>query len=201
MLNAVSRDDLPDNAPALALSVRRISLAAFRNYDDLSLETGNAPIVLTGANGSGKTNLLEAVSLLLPGRGWRRAELIDLQNNDATEPWAVAAHLNTEFGDLQVGTGRDPQEVDGERRLVHIDGKNVRSQNALGEHIAMAWITPDMDRILGEGPGPRRKLLDRLVYSFDPAHGGRVNRYEKSLRERLRLLREGVADATWLNAL
>jgi DNA replication and repair protein RecF len=84
---------------------------------------------------------------------------------------------------------------------VHIDGKNIRGQNALAERVAMAWITPDMDRILAEGPGPRRKLLDRLVYSFDPAHGGRVHRYEKAMRERMRLLREGIADANWLGVL
>ena len=65
----------------------------------------------------------------------------------------------------------------------------------------MAWITPDMDRLLVEGASARRKFLDRLVYSFDPAHGARVQRYEKAMRERLRLLREGLADAAWLSAL
>jgi DNA replication and repair protein RecF len=102
---------------------------------------------------------------------------------------------------LRIGTGRDPEAVDTERRLVHIDGRNARSQNVLAEHIALACVTPDMDRVLAEGPSARRKLLDRLVYSFDPAHNGRVNRYEKAMRERMRLLREGIADAAWLNAL
>lgn len=187
--------------PRAPLSVGRISLSHFRNYGDLYLNFEAAPVVLTGANGSGKTNLLEAISLLVPGRGLRRAALGELQNRESAEPWAVAAELHTAFGPLNIGTGRDPEESDGERRIVHIDGKNARSQNALGEHVAMAWITPDMDRILAEGPSARRKLLDRLVYSFDPAHGARVNRYEKALRERLRLLREGIADAAWLNAL
>lgn len=187
--------------PPAPLSVGKVSLFYFRNYIDLQLTCAAAPVVLTGANGSGKTNLLEALSMLVPGRGLRRAALAELQNQKSDDPWAVAVEMRTAMGPLTIGTGRDPQETDGERRLVHIDGKNMRSQSALAEHVAMAWITPDMDRILAEGAGARRKLLDRLVYGFDPAHRGRVHRYEKALRERLRLLRDGAADAAWLGAL
>ncbi|MDX2028669.1 MAG: DNA replication/repair protein RecF [Alphaproteobacteria bacterium] len=183
------------------LSVGKITLSHFRNYRDLCLNFESAPVVLTGANGSGKTNLLEAISLLVPGRGLRKAALDELQNRESATPWAVAAEIHTAFGPMALGTGRDPEETDNERRLVHIDGKQARSQNALAEHVTMAWITPEMDRVLAEGPGARRKLLDRLVYSFDPAHSGRVNRYEKAMRERMRLLREGPADAAWLNGL
>lgn len=198
-LAVLSHDTAAEEAPVL--HVAKISLACFRNYRDLQLKIAAAPVVLTGANGSGKTNLLEAVSLLVPGRGLRRAALGDLQNQNMEAPWAVAADIKTPPGLLHIGTGRDPVEVDGERRVVHIDGKNTRSQQALSEHIAMTWITPDMDRLLAEGPGARRKWLDRLVFSFDPAHGGRVHRYEKAMRERLRILREGPADAAWLSAL
>ena len=188
----------PSHTP---LSVGKISLSSYRNYRSARLLTEPVPVILTGDNGSGKTNLLEAISLLVPGRGMRRAALSDLQNLQSPEPWAVAVELRSPNGLLTIGTGRDPQESDTERRLVHIDGKPVRSQNTLAEHMAMAWITPDMDRILADGASARRKLLDRLVYSFDPAHNGRIHRYEKALRERLRLLREGPADAAWLSAL
>jgi len=201
MLNTVPKNDTAENLSSASLHVQRLSLTAFRNYQDLCLTIEAAPVVLTGANGGGKTNLLEAISLLVPGRGLRRAVLVDLQNHYVSEPWAVAADLHTALGPLQIGTGRDAAETDGERRLVHIDGKNVRGQNALAERIAMAWITPEMDRVLAEGPAHRRKLLDRLVYSFDPAHSGRVHRYEKAMRERMRLLQEGPADANWLSAL
>jgi DNA replication and repair protein RecF len=200
MLAVVSEQSVIDDKPA-ALGIGKITLAHFRNYDDLALKIGGAPVVLTGANGSGKTNLLEAISLLVPGRGLRRAALTELQSQNAAAPWAVAVELATPFGPMQIGTGRDLEENDSERRLVHIDGKNVRSQQSLATHVAMTWVTPEMDRLLAEGPGARRKWLDRLVFSFDPAHGGRVHRYEKAMRERLRLLREGPADAMWLNAL
>lgn len=201
MLTALRTHDEPLAAPSTTLSVGKITLSCFRNYGALRLAFDPAPVVLTGANGSGKTNLLEAISLLVPGRGLRRAPLTELQQQNAAEPWAVAAELAAPAGALQIGTGRDLDDSDGARRVTHIDGKHARSQHALGEHVAMTWITPDMDRLLTEGASARRKWLDRLVFGFDPAHNGRVHRYEKALRERLRLLREGPADAAWLNAL
>ncbi len=186
-----------------SLSIAQITLSNFRNYESTRLHVRAAPVVLTGANGTGKTNLLEAISLLVPGRGLRRAPLADLQNRAIASPWAVSIDLHTDTGPLRIGTGKDNavNDSEGERRLVHIDGKPTRSQTMLAEHIAMAWITPDMDRLLSEGASSRRKFLDRLAFSFDPSHGGRVLAYEKAMRERLRLLREGTRDAAWLSAL
>jgi DNA replication and repair protein RecF len=183
------------------LSLSRLTLAHFRSYHELRLDCGPSPVVLTGSNGSGKTNVLEAISLLVPGKGLRTAPLGSLQAQHEADPWAVAVELETPEGRMTIGTGRDPEATESDRRLVHIDGKQGRGQTALAEHVAMTWVTPDMDRILAEGPGARRKFIDRLAYSFDPAHSGRVHRYEKALRERLRLLREGRADPAWLTAL
>jgi len=185
--------------PSLFLS--RLTLTHFRNYVDLRLALDASPVVLTGANGSGKTNLLEALSLFVPGRGLCRAAPSEWQNQNQAAPWAVVGEIQTPLGELKLATGRDPDAPANDRRVVQIDGRAVRSQQALAEHVAMAWITPDMDRVLADGPSARRKLVDRMAYSFDPAHAGRVHRYEKALRERLRLLRDGVSDALWLAGL
>ena len=183
------------------MHLSRLTLTSFRNHADLRLDLASAPVVLTGMNGSGKTNILEAVSLLVPGRGMCRAAPSEWQGHGQTPPWAVVAELEKPEGALRIGTGRDPENPESDRRVVHIDGRAVKGQQSLAEHVAMAWITPDLDRVLADGPSARRKLLDRMAYSFDPAHAGRVHRYEKALRERLRLLRDGVADAVWLSAL
>jgi len=207
----IAAQEAPDRAgfgTSLALrgrvGVTRIVLTNFRNYREARLDLDTGPVVLTGPNGAGKTNLLEAVSMLAPGRGLRAARLGDIDRRDRSETgapagWAVAASLSTRRGPVQIGTGRDATA--GERRIVHIDGETARGQAALGERLGLVWLTPAMDRIFGEGPSGRRRLLDRLVLGLDPQHAGRVAAYEHALRERARLLRDGPADPTWLGAL
>ena len=191
-------------APSRRVGVSRLVLTDFRNYREARLSLGSAPVVLSGPNGAGKTNLLEALSLLAPGRGLRRARLSDLDRREAGgaapgRGWAVAATLETPRGALRLGTGRD--QGGGERRQVRIDGEPAKSQSALGERLGIVWLTPAMDRLFLEGPGGRRRFLDRLVLGLDPAHGSRVAAYEEALRERSRLLRDGPADRAWLAAL
>lgn len=194
------------SAPRLAIS--RVTLSDFRCYASLRLNPESGIVVLTGANGAGKTNLLEALSLLSPGRGLRGARLAEVsrrRESAAPEPdaaareWAVAAEFATPHGPLSVGVGW--AEANGERRSVHIDGQTARSQTALAEHISMVWLTPAMDRLFVEAPAGRRRFLDRLVFAFDPAHAGRLQAYDKARRERSRLLRETRVDDAWLGAL
>ena len=189
------------SAPRLAIS--RVSLSDFRCYGALRLNPEPGLVVLTGANGAGKTNLLEALSLLSPGRGLRGARLAEIsrrpEGGAAAREWAVAAEFATPHGALSIGVGW--AESDGERRTVRIDGQTAGSQTALSDHVSMVWLTPTMDRLFVEAPAGRRRFLDRLVFAFDPAHAGRLQAYDKARRERARLLREGRADDTWLGAL
>jgi DNA replication and repair protein RecF len=195
-------------APA-RLAVTRLALTDFRGYASARVAVDERPVVLTGANGAGKTNLLEAISFLAPGRGLRRAKLAEIDRRvpparpGAASPgaWAVAATLATANGPVQIGTGRDAASDSGERRLLRIDGAAAKSQAALAEHMSLVWLTPQMDRLFLEGSAPRRRFLDRLVYGFDPAHAARVGGYEQAMRERARLLRDGPADPAWLDAL
>jgi DNA replication and repair protein RecF len=187
------------------VGVTRLVVTDFRNYREARLTIGTAPVVLTGPNGAGKTNLLEALSFLAPGRGLRGAKLTEIDRrreggcDRRDSGWAVAAVVATRHGAVRLGTGRDPGAS--ERRIVRIDGEPVRSQATLGERLGVVWLTPSMDRLFVEGPGGRRRFLDRLVLGLDPAHASRVAAYEQALRERSRLLRDGRTDPAWLAAL
>ncbi len=194
---------VPDGSPR-ALAVRRLTVTDFRCYDQARIETDRRPVVLTGPNGAGKTNLLEAVSFLAPGRGLRRATLAEVLRRQAAPDavWGVAAQLDTPRGAVTVGTGCDPAAPAGTaRRLVRIDGRPAAGQAALGDHVAVVWLTPQMDRLFVEGAGNRRRFFDRLVFGFHPGHAGHLTAYEQAMRDRARLLKDDRRDAGWLAAL
>ncbi len=189
-------------------TIKRLKLNNFRCYEravlqGLGSDLHNGLIVLWGANGVGKTNILEALSLFAPGRGLRSARMGDIQNVAIAEPWAVSAVLHTNYGDeVRIGTGLDPASKRGrEKRSVRINGKTVRSQATLSKYLACVWLTPQMDRLFIDSGRERRKFLDRLIFAFDPGHSGRVIRYENALSQRSKLLREGQGDDAWLSAL
>jgi DNA replication and repair protein RecF len=200
MANEVVAFERPAKAVA-GPAVVQLVLADFRSYEAARLEVAPLPVVLTGLNGAGKTNLLEAISFLAPGRGLRRAKLSEIDRRGGVSPWALSVQLSTPDGAIRIGTGRDAESQSGERRLVRIDGAPAKSQTALARLTSLVWLTPQMDRLFTEGASGRRRFLDRLVLGFDPEHAAQLSAYERAMRERLKLLREGGADAAWLKAL
>ena len=181
-----------------------------------------APIIITGENGSGKTNILEAVSFLTPGRGLRGARLADIKRitpenlNDEYQPtviapvsWAISAEVQNGGDIIEIGTAversaRETEEDDYrsfERRIVKINGNKISSQAELGKYISAIWLTPQMDRLFRGGSQPRRSFLDRLVYAFDMEHAKRTANFEHLYKEWYRLLKEGKNDNHWLSTL
>lgn len=178
------------------MAVTRLVLTDFRNHADAVLAPGAGFVVLTGENGAGKTNILEAVSLLAPGRGLRRASLAEMARQGGSGGFGVAAELP---GPIAIGTGTQPDAPD--RRLVRINGA-AASAAALAEWVTVLWLTPAMDRLFVEGPGERRRFLDRLTLAIGPGHAHHATRYEAAMRQRNRLLAADTpADPDWLAAL
>jgi DNA replication and repair protein RecF len=193
-------------SPPSRLALTRIVLTNFRSYESQRLTVDQRPVVLTGENGAGKTNLLEAISYLSPGRGLRGAKLAEvahLRKTEAAADWAVAGDLLTRSGTVTIGSGwSQPREAgSAERRVVKIDGSPASGPAALSEHVGMVWLTPAMDRLFSGPPAERRRFLDRLVYAIDADHAARVQRYDRTRRDRTRLLRDGTVDEAWLSAL
>jgi DNA replication and repair protein RecF len=181
------------------MSVARLALTDFRSYPQALVEPGDGIVVLTGENGAGKTNILEAVSLLAPGRGLRRAKLSEMARQGGPGGFAVAARIWDEGGEIEIGTGASAAAP--ERRQVRINGAGAPA-TALSEWLSILWLTPAMDRLFADAPSGRRAFLDRLVLALEPGHARHASRYEAAMRARNRLLAsEGPLDADWCTAL
>jgi DNA replication and repair protein RecF len=211
------------------VSLTRLSLTDFRSYSDALIAPGPGFVILTGENGAGKTNVLEAVSLLSPGRGLRRASLSEMARSEGPGGFSVAARLLPPLpfkggdrgvgesephrplqsptpcpsiereGGIDIGTGTTPTAP--ERRQVRINGAPA-SANTLSEWLSVLWLTPAMDRLFSEGASGRRQFFDRLVLALEPGHASHAARYEAAMRARNKLLAEpDSADPAWLAAL
>ena len=193
----------PMRAQAARRAVTRLTLADFRSYAKLDLAVTGQTVVLTGDNGAGKTNVLEALSLLTPGRGLRRAEFADFARNGGAGGFAVSVEVETPAGEVQLGTGIEPQNGVAASRKYRIDREPAASIRAFCEHIRVVWLTPAMDGLFSGPAGERRRFLDRMVLSIDADHGARVNALERALRGRNRLLEDRLdkAGRIWLDSI
>lgn len=173
--------------------LHQITLTNFRSYESVRYEFAEQISVIAGKNGIGKTNLLEAISLLSPGRGLRGAKLEEIRRFGENE-WSVVA----EVAGYKIATGL---EVGKARRTIKIDDEKQSGSNALAQYVSCVWLTPQMDNIFLEGNSERRAFFDRLIFNFDPEHANRLAVYENAMRERMRLLKDNVQDKIWLNTL
>lgn len=190
----------PHEEPARQTRLTRLSLTDFRNYRGATVSVSGQHVVLTGPNGAGKTNVLEAVSLFSPGRGLRRAAysaMIRREGEPAARAWALHAKLARDGEEWAIGTGY----TDGASgRQVRIDGDDGKADD-LTALVRILWLTPAMDGLFTGGPSDRRRFLDRLALALNPQHGRRANAYERAMRQRNRMMDEGVRDPAWFDAV
>lgn len=184
------------------LRLTRLRLTDFRSWAALEARFDAPVVAIAGENGAGKTNLLEAISLLGPGRGLRGARMAELGRrvDGVARPWAVAGRFTSPNGVFDIGTGSDPEGAS-ERRAFRLDGQPVRVQAELADRVAAVWLTPQMDRLFQEGAAGRRRFLDRLAWALEPAHARDVAAHDNAMAQRNRLLAEGRAEPRWLAAL
>jgi DNA replication and repair protein RecF len=190
------------SSPVATSRIARLILQDFRTYASLDLTVSRPLVALVGENGAGKTNVLEAISLFMPGRGLRRAELSEMARNEGPGSFAVSVTLDAPYGEHRLGTGLEPQGENARAsRICRIDGMPASSPTVFAEYLRIVWLTPDLDALFRGAAGDRRRFLDRLVLAVDAEHGTRVNALERALRSRNRVLEENPDDRLWLDAL
>ncbi|PSC03927.1 DNA replication/repair protein RecF [Alsobacter soli] len=200
MGDAVTSGTTPPE-PLAGPHVTRLVLSDFRSYPALDLPVRGQLVALTGENGAGKTNVLEALSLFTPGRGLRRADLGEMVRAGAPGGFAVSIHLEGPGGSSQLGTGLERADDGSFARRCRIDRAPASSPAAFADHLRLVWLTPAFDGLFSGAAGDRRRFLDRLVLAVDSEHGSRVNALERATRSRNRLLAEERLDHAWLDAV
>ncbi|MEJ2227103.1 MAG: DNA replication/repair protein RecF [Alphaproteobacteria bacterium] len=191
------------------LFLARLALSRFRNYAEATLAPGPASVVLTGDNGAGKTNILEAVSMLSPGRGLRGATFADMAPLGGDGAWAVSARLSVDGEETAIGTGQQPApgNMGGQggagsaSRIVKIDGETMSGSGALGEYVQILWLIPAMDGLFTGPASDRRRFLDRMAAAFDSSHRTRLTHFERAMRQRNRLFEMGERSARYFEAI
>ena len=182
------------------LSIKYLCLDKFRNYDFLELDLANGIIVIAGPNGSGKTNILEAISLFAPGSGFRNSKLSDMDNHHFKLPWCIDAKINSIYGIKDVQTARTSRSGE-DKRIIQIDGNISKNRAEIAKIFSVIWLTPQMDQLFINSRSNRLRFFDQLVVNFIPDHLYNINKYEYYMRERLKLLKNNFGDEEWLRVL
>ncbi len=221
--NAMNLDQSSSLLEVDEIGISELNLTNFRNYESLHLKTNQGLVVLTGENGSGKTNVLEAISYLIAGRGLRSAKLSDVARKTANDSemdeysnniidfanpykWIVNAKILKQGDEVTIGTGIEAnQEYQNrvyDKRIVKINGEKVSNQSDLDNYMSLVWLTPQMDKLFrSSGTQARRNFLDRLVSAFDALHSKRIANYEHAYKQWVMLTSEGNLDDSWLSSL
>ena len=180
-------------------SISKISINNFRNYESVafSFPEDKNFIVISGGNGAGKTNILEAISLFSPGKGLRKASNNDLQNiSNKSQPWGIAIDLNKDDNEHKLGTGT--LSPDSTRRTIRINGEPVKSRSLVAEYISVIWLTPQMDKIFIETKSTRRRYFDKMMTDLNPELARDFFDYDRAMKDRTKILKDGIDDAVWL---
>ena len=199
---AIRNDDAAAVRPASepgGARLKRLALVDFRSYAKADIRLDGRPTAIFGRNGTGKTNLLEAISLVSPGRGLRRARLNELPRLGGAGGWAVSVRLDDDGDERRLGVGAEAVRPD--RRICRIDEAPASGPGAFAEHLRFMWLTPAQDRLFMDGAGERRRFLDRMTLAHNPDHAKISADYDQAMRQRQRLLDEGARDDRWLAAL
>ena len=175
------------------MQLSELHLVNFRNYPEADLAFGQSIVVFTGNNGSGKTNLLDAIHYLAFCKSFLNP--IDSQNIRNEEPFFVVQ------GSFQNEESKDAVYCGIKRGQKKQFKRNSKEYERLSEHIGLfplVVISPSDIALITEGSEERRRFMDSVISQYDKPYLEHLIRYGKILQQRNAYLRQGNSQADML---
>jgi DNA replication and repair protein RecF len=176
------------------MKLNKIQLSNFRNHEK-SLWEFDSKSVISGANGSGKSNVLEAISLLAAGKSFKADTDNEMVRYGTAAAW-VKGRVESKSGELELQAMVHDGSVAGIRKRFYVNGIARRSIDFTGNLKAVTFSPEDMELLTGS-PSRRRKYLDFVISQKDREYRRSLTSYEKGIRQRNKILekiREGEAE-------
>ena len=178
---------------------KNIKLLNYRNFSKSHFDFNNSCNVLIGNNGSGKTNILEAISLFEKGRGFRKEKIPNLINfNNSNQSFKIESIFINQKNEYNIKVFNSEKNL---KKISINDTYEKESINFFESLFSIIYFLPEMERLFLGTPSVRRNFLDRLIYSFNKNYNKIINNYKKNILERSNLLKSNNYDIDWIKNL
>tara|TARA_B100000686_G_C16773980_1_gene967149 strand:+ start:727 stop:1824 length:1098 start_codon:yes stop_codon:yes gene_type:complete len=176
---------------------KKIRLNNFRNFHNYENEFSKNCNVLFGKNGSGKTNILEGISLFSRGTGIRNDNLkyIIKFNEENFFNYGEFISLNQNY---EIKTFSQKKNEKFFKKILINDDKNKETIDNFQSLLSFIIFEPEMERFFLLTPSFRRKFIDRFIYSYNKSYAQLINKYKKNIRERSLIIKSNILDEIWL---
>jgi len=180
--------------------VKSIQLFDFRNFKKIELNFTKKTNILFGNNGSGKTNILESISLLSKGRGVRNSQIKNLiYKNKKKFLIKSVLEIDKLTYDLEVSSELQDDKY---KKNIRLNNENSKeTTNFLNSNISFLIFLPEMERLFQSSPASRRNFIDRLIFSYNSDYNTLINKYKKNILERSKILQSSSIDTNWINII
>ena len=182
------------------VKIKKIQLNNFRNFKNFSLNFDSNVNILYGNNGSGKTNILESISLLSKGRGIRNSQLLNIIHKEENKFLIKSLlEINKSNIDLEIFTSFQDNKY--KKNIKVNDNISNEDLKYLNSSLSFLIFIPEMERLFQSSPTTRRNFIDRLIFSYNKDYNKLINKYKKNILERNKILQNNIFDKNWINII
>ncbi len=180
--------------------IKNIEFYNFRNFKNFKTSFDEKLNILFGDNGSGKTNILEGISLIAKGKGIRNSNLTNLIK-EKEDNFLIKNNLEIQKNDFNIEIFTE-QKNEKFKKVIKVNNDSSKDTlNFLNQSISYLIFLPEMERLFQASPSYRRNFLDRLIFSSRNDYNRLINKYKISLLERNKILQSYNIDDDWINRI